>query len=141
MLPDYQETECSCSECRDMCKTRCWPSPEEARKMIEVGLAFRMMKETHYIRNVEGEVYVICPAIPLFGGKDAPWAVARKGCVFFTRDQKCELHGTGYKPIEARLADCRFETQDDLHDGVGALWGSEEGREVVGLWERAVFAR
>jgi Fe-S-cluster containining protein len=120
MLPDYQETECSCSECRDMCKTRCWPSPEEARKMIEAGLAERMMKEIHYIHDVEGEVHVVCPAIPNFGGKGAPWVIARKGCVFFRKDQKCELHGTGYKPIEARLADCRLDAQYDLHNGVGA---------------------
>lgn len=136
---EYKETQCSCPECKDMCKTRCWPSPGEARMMIEAGLACRMMKDYNHGAKA------VCPASIGYGGRSAPLWVRGLGCVFFTNDEQCELHGTGYKPFEARMADCQLSEDDlgqvNLHHDVAIMWDSEEGRAVVEQWKRAVSAR
>lgn len=133
-MTDYQETTCSCDECREMCKRPCWSSPDEARKMIDAGLSSKMMLD--YWAG-SPDIELVCPACPDHEGKDAPWWCGGKGCVLQTKDGLCSIHDSGFKPFEARMADCK-QWQDDLHRDTAMMWDCDEGRVVVELWKREV---
>ena len=36
-------SECACGGCSQMCTRPCWPTPEEARRLIRAGLGDRLM--------------------------------------------------------------------------------------------------
>lgn len=133
---------CTCSTCKQMCRCPCWPSPEEANKLMKLGYGEFMMldyrdmqdKSDHWYR-----VYVICPANDGFEGKDAPWmpSAEKKGCVFQDRNGLCELHHV-CKPIEGRWADCKGNNHGH-RDQVAKMWDNAEGRTTVAAWKRKFY--
>ncbi len=130
----YEETECSCKCCIEMCMRPCWPLPEEAEKMIKAGLANKLWLD--YWGDADDKIFIVGPAAVGYEGKDAPfWPIGK--CTFLKEDL-CEIHNSGFKPFEGRVSDCK-KNLPDLHGDVAQTWNSEKGREVVELWKELVI--
>lgn len=127
---------CSCETCQDMCRRRpCWPLPNEARKLIEMGYAKRLMFDWWGTSLEEEDIAIISPAIVGREGQQAPFFPYGR-CTFLTDEGLCELHDSGAKPAEGRLALCTQSVDDgaSLHEEVALAWDSDEGRDVIRLW-------
>ena len=130
----YKETECSCQKCKDMCRKRvCWPTPEEADKLIDAGFSNRLMED--YWADEE-DIMIICPAIKGYEGEFAPWWPTG-GCCLQDKDGLCILHDLGLKPLEGRIADCK-ETEAggrNIHEEIAMMWEGDCGKAVVEKWQ------
>lgn len=133
-LSDIPVTTCACSKCVKMCEERpCWPTPDEAKAIIDAGLGNRLMSDW-WADSTTGDIHIISPAISGYEGKGAPfWPTGR--CTFLTQDNKCELHDIGLKPIEGRVADCKIEFTENVHELVAKTWDNNEAQQVVQNWE------
>jgi len=59
---------------------------------------------------------------------------ASMGCTFFV-DHKCELHGTGYEPLECRY--CHHERAGmgpRCHADIEKDWNTSAGRALIVKW-------
>lgn len=122
---------CSCETCREMCEVPCWPSPEEAKRLIELGYGPKMMVAERWTGLVKDKfISVICPAKPGLEGKDNNADI--DGCVF-QKKGLCQLHNV-CKPIEGRLAICEGREPADLRDRVAMLWDNKKAQLLVGEW-------
>lgn len=114
------ETFCKCTTCKLMCKqSPCFSTPEEAVKLIQAGYQNRLAISI-YADQETGEHF---PAVTGHFTKE-------NGCVFQDEYGYCELHGTGLKPMEGRLAHHSME-DDGLRLHVARLWHTPEGLEVI----------
>ncbi len=118
---------CSCEECAEMCNRPCWPTPEEASKLIELGYGDALMLDYW---SASPDIYLLCPAEKGREGMTASF-IPTGGCVML-KDGLCALHGI-CKPLEGRAAH-HAKCPDGLHQSVAALWDSDEGRAVVDTW-------
>jgi hypothetical protein len=107
-----------------------WWAVAEAARAIEAGYAQRMMLEV----APEFTFGVLSPA---FKGCEMQLALnefASYGCTFFTNN-KCELHGTGYQPLE-----CRYCHHDRLgmgpkcHADIEKDWNTPAGQALILRW-------
>lgn len=65
-----------------------------------------------------------------------PWE-ANGRCIFLNVDDRCEIHDSGFKPVECRHALlCAPDDADKQHDRALAAWASPVGRFVLDLWKR-----
>lgn len=121
-LSDMQESSCDCPVCRNMChRTPCWPTPQEANHLLDVGYLDRLDLEHYQESNNLPAVWVVCPK--LRGTEIFP-----QGCIF-QKEGLCELHGK-HKPLEGRLAH-HSGTPTTLRKQIAKLWDTREGRQVV----------
>ncbi len=144
LAPDSEP--CSCILCVDACESRPgWPTPEEAKLLIDAGHANRLMlewwdadEELPYIEILSpassGRGGIKAPSTPLFSYGRLNWR-----CVFL-KDGKCELFGQPGRPIECRAY---YHTDSDkktnrLHKEVAKAWNTEEARELVQTWKKLV---
>jgi hypothetical protein len=101
---------------------------------MEAGYASRMMLEM----APDLTFGVLSPA---FKGCEMRFAYneyASKGCTFLI-DEKCELHGTGYQPLECRY--CHHERPGmgpKCHADIEKDWNTPAGRSLVVKWSRMV---
>lgn len=66
-----QPPACSCDKCKDMCKRSCWPSPEEAEKMLNAGLGPKLMLDQWAAAE---DINLLCGAsASQYEGLSAPW--------------------------------------------------------------------
>lgn len=131
---EFRTIEHGCTKCVSMCETRpCWPTPEQAEKMLDAGLAGKMMDD--YWVGTESDIHIIAPAIVGHGGSSAPfWPQGR--CELLTSDGLCSIHNSGYKPLEGAVADCKDSgASTGVREHIVSLWNSAEGRRIVGKWE------
>ena len=121
---------CSCDICLSYCKRPGWWTVAEATSAIDAGYANSMMLEMAPERSFG----VLSPA---FKGNEGNFALERyagEGCTFLI-DERCELHGTGYQPLE-----CRFSHHDRLglgdlcHADIEKNWNTPAGRALVVQW-------
>lgn len=118
------EISCQCEKCVKICEQRpCWPTPQEALKLVESGFRDRLMVD-YWVDNY-GEIFVLSPAIRGYEGCDAPFLPLGK-CTFL-KDGLCELHDLGLKPIEGRRAGCSSGEKELLeteviHEMVAMAW-------------------
>lgn len=137
----FKTDSCSCPECVGMCKRRpCWPTPHEAEKIIKAGHAKSMMLD-YWVGSPKGkpsspDTFIVGPAIVGYEGDTAPDTPIGR-CTLLTEDGRCPLHGTGYKPYEARASSCTSE-EGGIHQHVATLWESKKGIEVVKMWRKTV---
>lgn len=135
-----KESKCSCDRCKAMCKRPCWPTPKEAKKLIDRGYAKRLMMD--YWAS-EPNIYIICPALKGYEGMETPWwPSGERGCTFQDSKGLCEIHGKHLKPIEGRIAHHNEIGRGhgfNLHQTVAKLWDSKEGRDIVWLWKQKVW--
>jgi hypothetical protein len=121
---------CTCEVCRSYCRRPGWWTVEEAARVIEAGLAGRMMLEM----SADGCYGVLSPA---FTGNEVNFALenfSNKGCTF-CRDGLCELFGTGLQPLECRY--CHHDRRGSgikCHQAVGKDWNTPAGRSLVVHW-------
>src|SRR4029079_10581116 len=104
-------TACQCDRCRSACERI--PglfTPDEAEHAIEAGHADRMMAVAYHDER-DGDYLALAPRSVPHGKPELTHigphlrldtAAAKGRCTYFTKDRKCELHGTGFKPGECR---------------------------------------
>ncbi len=125
---------CSCDICRNYCKRPGWWTVDEAARAIEAGYGKRMMLEM----APELTFGVLSPA---FKGCEVRFSYneyAFAGCTFLVND-KCELHGTGYQPLECRY--CHHERVGMgpyCHADIEKDWNTEVGRSLIVRWSEIV---
>jgi len=135
LLTILKESECSCDECKSMCRRPCWGTPNEIRKIIDAGFGDRLMVD-YWCNTMFDDIEILCGALKGYEGKAAPFIpVSDSGCSFF-KNGLCELHDEKLKPCEGRLSVCTSNGDDidGLHKEVAMMWDSEEGRELVKGW-------
>ena len=122
---------CACEVCRASCKRPCWPTPNEARRLIGAGYARRLML-VNWAGN-EDNINIISPALAGREGTSAPsWPSGR--CTFQNASGLCELHDAGMKPYEGRVTD-HEEHPAELHEEIAIMWNNKEGHMIVALWK------
>ncbi|HLO33147.1 MAG TPA: hypothetical protein VK249_28630 [Anaerolineales bacterium] len=125
---------CSCEVCRSYCKRPGWWTVDEAACAIVAGYAKRMMLEM-------APQFTFGVLSPAFRGCEVKFAYneyASGGCTFLV-DEKCELHGTGYQPLECRY--CHHERigmGPCCHADIEKDWNSPAGRALVVKWSQIV---
>ena len=126
-------TSCMCDECKQMCQRPCWPTPEEAKKLIDAGYASRLMEDYWY--RSEGDIKILCPALKGYENRFTPfWPIGQ--CTFQDENGMCELHDKGLKPLEGRESLCHDRTPENLRDKIVAIWDSSEAQKLVEEWEK-----
>lgn len=132
-MSQFKETQCACSKCVTMCERNpCWPTPDEARTLIAAGYGDRLM--TDWWDDFPNDTHLLCPAAEGHENRMAPagpmffqidWHKGR--CTFLTKEGKCELHTSGLKPLEGRVADCKESSANqDLREHIIELWKKEQ---------------
>ncbi len=135
---------CSCDVCRAYCRRPGWWTVKEADRALKAGYGMRMMLE------VPGDLSfgVLSPAFRGCEGNFALNEYARYGCCFLSKGL-CQLHGTGFEPLECRF--CHHDRQGQgqmCHDAIEKDWHTPLGQQLVwdwaamvNLWKRYGFAR
>lgn len=140
----FAPVECSCGTCRMMCEYRpCWPTPQEARKMIDAGLAPKMMLDwwegERYDDGTE-DIYILCPAAVGFEGQRAPggfmFSMPKLTCNLL-KSGLCSIHDSGFKPIEGRMA-YHDGSRGDTHEATAESWNNREAQALVLEWMKLV---
>ena len=123
---------CSCEVCLKYCLRPGWWTVEEASRALEAGHGKRMMLEMAPDRSFG----VLSPA---FRGCEEGFAIqenAHRGCNFLT-DGLCELHGTGFQPLECRF--CHHDRPGQgpkCHEDLEKDWNTLAGRALVVRWSK-----
>ena len=121
---------CSCPVCVSFCRRPGWWTVEEASMAIKAGLAFRMMLEV----SPDQRFGVLSPA---FKGNECNYSYqlfSAQGCTFLSGGN-CELHETGYQPLE-----CRFCHHDRMglgihcHHDIEDDWNTVYGKRLIIRW-------
>jgi hypothetical protein len=123
---------CSCEICVAYCKRPGWWTVEEAKNALAAGYGSRMMLEMCH----DSSFGVLSPA---FKGCEQAFATnlfASNGCNFLTNN-RCELFGTGYEPLECRY--CHHDRRGlgaACHAAIEADWNTAEGRGLLVQWSK-----
>jgi hypothetical protein len=135
---EYPPSEaCSCDTCRLYCVRPGWWTVREAGEALRAGYGSRMMLEIPPERTFG----VLSPA---FRGCERNFALqdfADRGCTFLHGDL-CELHGTGFQPLECRF--CHHDRRGMGHRCHAALeddWHSPAGRMLLTRWSNTFGLR
>jgi len=138
---DTTEHTCDCDRCKKMCEGNpCWPTPKEARMMINAGYGDRLMLDWWADGGYDSDdILLLCPASEGYEGKMAPLIdrlsyFQEKGpCVLHDSHGRCMLHSTGFKPLEGRIAIHQGD-HDGLHEAMAESWNNEEAQELAQSW-------
>jgi hypothetical protein len=121
-----------CSESRP-----CWGTPHDIKQLINKGFANLLMCD-YYDGDLNGTeiecTEIITPALVGYEGKYAPfWPMGK--CTFYTEKGLCSIHHL--KPIEGRVCDHRYDEKVKyVHASIVHLWMTDEGKQVVELWQK-----
>jgi len=131
LFEKYPPSEpCSCEICVSYCRRPGWWTIEEAKKVIEAGLANRMMLEI----SPEQDFGVLSPA---FKGNECDYALqiySNQGCTFF-KGGLCELYESGLQPLECRY--CHHERTGlglKCHADLEKEWKTNIGKRLIVQW-------
>jgi Fe-S-cluster containining protein len=126
--------------------------PEEASRAIADGRAGRLMLDwwepSDELGN-EDRIYLLCPAAEDCEGCFAPigdflemaLGLFEKGQCTFLKAGKCEIHDSGFKPLECRTAHHDREDEElplDERASIAAAWMTDRGRQIVAEWKTLV---
>ena len=129
-MEKYQETECSCPKCVDMCRRRmCWPTPEEAKKLIIGGYADSLLRDW----LDEPYIELLTPANKGYEGRTVAF-LPETPCTFLTEANLCELHDLKLKPLEGRVASCKDLLTAEIHKKIARMWQTTKGEQIVSKW-------
>lgn len=137
------EAACDCERCQSWCRDRRpgAPTPEEADRLMDQGLASRLALDHYWMKESDGDhLPYLAPAPVGYEGKMYPtWPRGR--CTFYGDDGKCEVHNSGAKPLVCRISTCTDPLPDemrgkDFNYSVAHLWDNDRGREVVARWRK-----
>jgi hypothetical protein len=138
-LPEkYPPSEpCTCSTCRAFCRRPGWWTVDEAANAIQAGYGSRMMLEL----APDLSFGVLSPA---FLGCERYYAIKELsfyGCNFL-RKELCELHGTGFQPLECRYCHhLRKGMGIRCHTDIEKDWNSFAGQMLVKVWKDQYFRK
>lgn len=121
---------CACEVCRSFCARPGWWTVREAARAVAAGYGGRMMLELSPDRTFG----VLSPAFSGCEGTFAFQEFAQFGCCFL-RDGLCELHGTGFEPLECRF--CHHERMgrgQRCHAALEQDWRTPAGQALVRTW-------
>jgi hypothetical protein len=121
---------CACDICVSYCKRPGWWTLKEAERAVDSGFASRMMLEMAPDRSFG----VLAPAFKGSEGFFALQETASQGCNFL-KNNLCELHGTGYQPLECRV--CHHEQPGRgpmCHADIELEWNTPAGKALVERW-------
>lgn len=126
-------SECDCEKCSQMCQASCCGTPEDINKLIEAGYADRLMLD-----DWPGDADILKPALKGYESESAPWEVATKeGCTFW-KNGKCELHISGLKPTQGKLA--LHSLSEDQEQYISELlrdsWNTILAEEIIEKWKK-----
>ena len=127
------QTECDCERCSNMCKAPCCGTIDDIQKLIDAGYGSRLMLD-----DWPGDTDVIKPAMKGYEGNKAPWECrTEEGCTFW-KDGKCELHQSGLKPTQGRLAhhDNTIHQVFEIEDLIRDSWKDDKGKEIIEKWKK-----
>jgi hypothetical protein len=125
---------CTCEICLSYCARPGWWTVEEAVRAIYAGYGDRIMLEV----APELTFGVLSPA---FKGCERSFATnpfARNKCTFL-KDNRCELYGTCYQPLECRF--CHHERRglgSKCHADLEKDWKTCAGQQLVNQWIKQV---
>lgn len=123
---------CGCTVCLAYCKRPGWWTVAEAGRALVAGYGNRMMLEI----APEGTFGVLSPAFYGCEGDFALQVHASRGCNFLKQD-RCELHGTGFQPLECRFCHHnRTGMGPKCHADLEVNWETAAGRALVERWLR-----
>jgi hypothetical protein len=150
---------CTCAKCVEACRRMPgWMTVEEAKKAMGAGMGTRLMRDwldpSTELGNEE-RIYVLCPAAEGREGGDAAdvdemfpdnllmallgcAAPVAQPCVMLTREGRCELHTSGFKPRQCREAlVCDNRNGADKYE-MAKEWDTPEGRNLVERWSELI---
>lgn len=125
-------TECDCDKCSRMCTAPCCGTIEDMQNLIDAGYGNRLMLDDWPDDND-----IIKPAMKGHEGGKAPWDVrTEEGCTFW-KDGKCELHQSGLKPTQGKLAhhDNDYFQLKEIENFISDSWGKDEAKEFIEKWK------
>ena len=126
---------CTCPECVAMCQHRpCWPTPDDAQRLIEAGYADRLMVDWWFHRDKNKTIYLLTPAIAGRESGEAP-AHPEGQCTFLSVDGLCQIHDSGLKPTEGQIALCNNRTPEGLHEQIARTWDDAVAQALIDRWE------
>jgi len=119
-----------------MCrKCACWPTPDEARRLIAAGYGDRLMLDSYYlVGEGEGKVFVLMPAAPKHGGERAVSWVKGLGCGLLFAG-RCLLHDQGLKPIDGKLAHHAVRYGWGFYYKIALTWTTPGAKWLVQYWQ------
>lgn len=125
---------CNCHTCVEMCLRPCWPTPQEANRIMDLGYGPCLMLD-YWVNIDKPDTYIVCPANLRSQGTYAPsWPGNNPAdpCALLDKGL-CMLHKHGAKPLEARLASCNPHQNDsqNIHERIAKLWDTPLGRKTV----------
>ena len=140
-------TECTCTRCIECCKHNPgWMTPEEAAAAIDAGHSGRLMLDwlepCDELKNKK-RIYILAPASIGHEGSNAPempsfdltWS---KGRCTFLKNNRCEIHNSGFKPLQCResLACNPSRSIGYLNNyAIAPLWKTGEAKSIVKRWK------
>ena len=136
---------CTCPTCISACRQ--FPglmTPAEAVAAISAGYASRLMEDwlepSDEFSNEE-RIYMLAPASLGHEGAFAPemeWGdfFFIKGQCTFLKNDRCEIHDSGFKPIQCRYAHCSEMKANPSNYDMARMWDTPEGEAALELWER-----
>lgn len=123
---------CDCEVCRSFCVRPGWWTVKEADRALAAGYGSRMMLEI----SPERSFGVLSPAFRGCEGVFAVHEMADRGCNFLIAG-RCELHGTGFQPLECRF--CHHDRPgcgESCHADLENDWNTPAGQKLVLQWGR-----
>jgi hypothetical protein len=134
-----QPVACACHKCSALCKRApCLATPAEILHLINCGHSYRIQP----VRFCRGTKYDLdLTPIAMYGLR---MDTGKPGCTFLNNGL-CDLHYTGLKPIEGRLAHCQLtETPAGklpLDLAVALTWTFPHNDKTIILIQRALASR
>lgn len=140
-LSKKERKECDCDKCKVMCANPCWPTPLDAKKLIDAGYADKMNLRRTQVTLDNGNAYepvwVLSMADKRYQGEftDQAWNY----CIMQDDDGHCKIHDTDLKPLEAILAYHDESDYDyDLHEWIIESWCNNEALDLIEEWAEIV---
>lgn len=160
---DYSDCQ-GCEKGMKFCQRPCWPTPEEAKRLIDAGYGDRLMVDFWAGSNPH---MILCPANPGYESKlcedysmteivneigeggesletiekllklmfgSITGSDVLKGCTFQNASGGCDLHAVGLKPFEGRRTCCKVDSQG-IHEAVAMTWNNPEAQKLVEEWK------
>ena len=132
----YQQSTCQCEDCRWMCHTPCWGTPDEIKVLMDKYPLdyFRLGFYSHDYKGISHEFTVICPKKKKSEDISDTY-LGIDSCIFMNKSGNCVLHNKKLKPIEGRFAHHtradRGQNKHTLRLLVAKSWETEQGKELV----------
>jgi len=136
LIKKYPPSEpCACQVCLSYCQRPGWWTVAQTGDIYRAGYSGRMMLEI----SPERKYAVLSLA---FRGCERGFALqefAEQGCNFLSPDQRCELYGSSFQPLECRFCHHDRPGLDPLcHADLEQEWQTSAGILLVRRWCKQV---